>query len=107
MLRHRLLDVGRQLLGLAAGAGVVPLLEVGHDAVGEQLERRADVLVAVVAALLDEDHLVDADVLERLEIVARTSSGLPMPPVGSGGNGGACLKSSQMLVRAGTCVPVM
>src|SRR5690349_24493966 len=31
----------------------------------EQLQRLADVVVAVLAALLDEDRLVDAGVLER------------------------------------------
>src|SRR5262245_29920657 len=64
--RHGLLDVGRELLGLAARPSVVPVLELRHDPIGEQLERGADVLVPVVAALLDEDHLVDADVLEGL-----------------------------------------
>src|SRR5262249_42981460 len=31
---HRLLEVGRELLGLAAGTGIVPLLELGHDPIG-------------------------------------------------------------------------
>src|SRR5207245_7609977 len=64
------LDVGRQLLGLPPLARRMPLLELRHDARREQLERRADVLVPVVAALLDEDGLVDARLLELVQGVA-------------------------------------
>src|SRR3989442_663212 len=64
------LDVGRQLLGLPPLARRMPLLELRHDARREQLERRADVLVPVVAALLDEDGLVDARLLELAHGVA-------------------------------------
>ena len=35
-------------------------MELGHDLLGEELERFADVLVTVVARLAHEDHLVDA-----------------------------------------------
>src|SRR5437870_8955200 len=67
---ERALDVRRQLLGLPTPARLVPLLELRQDARGEQLERLADVLVAVVPALLDEDSLVDAGFLEDAQVVA-------------------------------------
>src|SRR5437899_3901472 len=67
---ERALDVRRQLLRLPPPARLVPLLEFRHDPRREQLERLADVLVAVVPALLDEDRLVDAGFLERPQVVA-------------------------------------
>ena len=63
-LRHslfagkRLLDIGRErrhLLRLTLGFA---LMEFRHHGVGEQLERFADVVVTVTAALLDERDLV-------------------------------------------------
>src|SRR6185436_8007200 len=69
-LRQRLLDVRRERVHLLPLTGRVALLESRLDARREELERRADVLVAVVAALLDEDRLIDADPLERLEVRA-------------------------------------
>src|SRR5207244_6935469 len=66
---ERALDVGRQLLRLPPPARLVPLLEFRHDARREQLERLADVPVAVVPALLDEARLVHARLLERPESV--------------------------------------
>src|SRR5919197_4571639 len=62
--RERSLDGRGERLGLAPLALGVAFLELGHDAGREQLERGADVLVPVVAALLDEDRLVDAGLLE-------------------------------------------
>ena len=56
------------------------LLELGHHVGGEELERLADVLVAIAAALLDEDHLVDADVGELAQVRRAASPGVPMPP---------------------------
>src|SRR4029453_15985265 len=63
---QRLLDVRSQLLRLLPRARVVSCLEVGQDAIGKQLEGGADVLVAVVAALLDENAPGDPAVPERL-----------------------------------------
>src|SRR5437867_814029 len=68
--RERALDVRPQLLGLSPLPRRVPLLELRHDACREQLERGTDVLVAVVAPLLDEDGLVDARLLELVHGVA-------------------------------------
>ena len=42
----------------------------GSTVGGEQFERGADVLVAVAAGLLDEDHLVDTDVAHLAEVAA-------------------------------------
>src|SRR5207244_4858545 len=67
---QRPLAVRCQLLRLPPPARLVPLLELRQDARGEQLERLADVLVAVVPALLDEDRLVDAGFLEDAQVVA-------------------------------------
>ena len=72
--RQRALDVRRQRRGLPALPLVVAVAELGHHVGGEQLERLADVVVAVVPALLDEDDLVDAGLLELAQVV-RTSSG--------------------------------
>ena len=51
----------------AFGLGRLPLVaavqERRHDALGEQLERLADVFVAVASRLQHEDHLVDAGLL--------------------------------------------
>src|SRR5436309_2946015 len=49
-----------QPLELLLLASLLVLVELGHDLLGEQLERLADVLVLVVAGLAHEDHLVDA-----------------------------------------------
>jgi hypothetical protein len=45
-------------------------VELGHDFASEQLERLADVVVPVLAALLDEDRLVHAGILEDAEHLA-------------------------------------
>ena len=42
----------------------------GHDFLGEQLERRADVVVGVLAGLVEQDHLVDLRLLEAPEPLA-------------------------------------
>src|SRR5262245_35011044 len=44
---------------------VIAFVELGHDFAREQLERRADVLVQVLARLVQQDHLVD---IRRLEL---------------------------------------
>ena len=54
----------RELLGLLPYALGLALLELRHHRASEQLERFADVLVAILAALLDEDRLIDAGGLE-------------------------------------------
>jgi hypothetical protein len=44
-------------------------VELGHDLGGEQLEAGADVLVGVLAGLVEEDDLVDVALLELAEPV--------------------------------------
>src|SRR5262249_24612712 len=58
--RERGRDVGCELLALAALVLLVAAAELGVELAREELERLADVVVAVSAALLHEDHLVDA-----------------------------------------------
>ena len=106
---HRRLDVGRELLGLALHALGFVLLELAHHLAGEQLERLADVLVPVAAALLDEGHLVDAALVELAQVLAQPS-GVPMPPSAVRPSGPACSAApvwncSQMSVRPGICSP--
>ena len=84
-------------------------MELRHDLGREQLERLADVLVPVLAALLDEDRLVDAGVLEHAQ-VPRSSSGLPMqpapPPSTSVPIWSRTFRNAfQMFVRPGVCLP--
>src|SRR5256886_10926335 len=62
---ERPLDVRGELLRLPPPARLVPLLEFRHDSRREQLERLADVLMAVVSAPLGEDRLGDARLLLR------------------------------------------
>ena len=61
---------GASRAALARHLGLVPLLEGREHLATEELERLADVLVAVVAGLQHEDHLVDARLLEPLEVLA-------------------------------------
>jgi hypothetical protein len=65
---HGRFEVRRECLHLLALTIVLVLFERRHHAGGEELERLADVLVAILAALLDEHDLVDAHVGERLEV---------------------------------------
>ena len=72
---HRLLEDRRDSLGLLMRTLLLALLEFRHHLLGEQVERRADVLVLVVARLRDEHDLVDAGFLElaqpRANLVGR------------------------------------
>ena len=45
-------------------------VELGHHLGGEQLERLADVLVAVAAGLVEQDHLVDVGLGELVQLGA-------------------------------------
>ena len=74
----------------------------------EELEGRADVIVAVPAGLLDEDHLVDARLLERLRGArgAGPACRCPRRPM-SGIIAPICWKLCQMSVRPGLWVPKM
>ena len=54
--------VGAEPLGLDPLPLRFFVVELAHHLVGEQLHRRADVLVANVPALAQEHHLVDAGV---------------------------------------------
>src|SRR5207249_8453607 len=66
---------GCQLAPLFRHAQLVALLEFGHHALGKNLERFADVQVAVGAALLDEHDLVDAGLLVAGEMCAQLLGG--------------------------------
>ena len=59
--QHRLLP--RLVLGLV-------VVELRHHLVGEQLEAGADVLVGVLAGLVEQDHLVDVRLLEPVQALA-------------------------------------
>ena len=48
----------------------MPLFEGGHHLFGEQFQRLADMLVAVIAGLLHEHYLVHARVLQSLQVFA-------------------------------------
>src|SRR5271163_918576 len=61
---HRLRENRRDALGLLMCAFLLALLELRKHLLREQVERRANILVLVVARLRDEHHLVDARVLE-------------------------------------------
>src|SRR5262245_1441850 len=65
------LDEGRQLLQLAGLALGIPLPEGRHHLAGEELQGFTDVIVAVLAALLDEDRLIDASLRERAQRLAQ------------------------------------
>src|SRR6516165_10370655 len=73
--RQRGFDKGLELAPLFAFAHRVALLELGHDALGKDLERLADVLVAISAALLDEHDLVDAGLLIARQMRTRLAGG--------------------------------
>ncbi len=62
--RHRFFDVGREFFLFFLFALDLARPEFRHHVFGEQLQSLADVLVLVAAALLDEDGLVDAGLLE-------------------------------------------
>src|SRR6266478_6928947 len=62
--RQGLLDIRREFFLFLLLALDFARLELRHHLVGEQCQRLADVLVLVVAALLDEHGLIDAGFLE-------------------------------------------
>src|SRR5438094_7727501 len=64
---HGRLDIRRQLLTLGPLPVGLALSELGHDLGREQLEALTNMIVAILAALLDEDRLVDASILEGAE----------------------------------------
>src|SRR5947207_1071203 len=74
------LDGRCQTLELVLLARVLALVELGHDLLGEELERFADVLVTVVARLAHEDHLVDARRLVALQQPADLVGRADRPP---------------------------
>ena len=69
------LDRGRELSPLFGFARLVALLELGHHALGKDLERLADMFVAVAAALLDEHDLVDPGLLVARQMRAQLVGG--------------------------------
>ena len=66
-------DLARQDLLLPHGMLGFGGVELGHDFRGEQLERIADVLMAGLACLIEQDHLVDP---ARLELAQLAPDGL-------------------------------
>src|SRR5688572_16483075 len=71
LARHGRGDVRGELLALLTLPLGLALVELRHDLGREQLERLADVLVPVLAALLDEDGLVDTGLLEYAQGTAQ------------------------------------
>ena len=72
-------DVRREFLGFALFAPFPPLSEIVQYVAVKAFETLADVFVAVLAALLQEDHLIDAGVGKavhvRPEFVRRADAG--------------------------------
>ena len=67
---HHRLDDRLEPLRLVARGLLVAVLELGQHLAPEQLEALHDVLVAVLARLRAEDHLVDAALLVAPQVVA-------------------------------------
>src|SRR5262245_48122297 len=63
-------DLAPQHLALPLGVLGLAGMELGHDLLGEQFQRIADVLVAGLARLVEQDHLVDAALLELPQLPA-------------------------------------
>jgi hypothetical protein len=61
---HRLLDERCKLLLLALGSCFLTFLEFRQHLARERLQRLTDMIVLILAALLDECDLVDARILE-------------------------------------------
>src|SRR4029079_2825728 len=81
--RQRLLDRPREALALRSLPLVRALRKALHHLGGEQLEALADVFVAVVARLGDEDHLIDPGLLvavDQVRDLARGPDGSPQAP---------------------------
>ena len=78
------------------------LLEFGHDLRREELQRLADMLVAVVAALLNEGDLVDTRLRETAQMLAqligRTDAARTVDRQ-------LVLRLLEMSVRPGLCSP--
>src|SRR5207247_10810352 len=100
---------GPQLLDLVLPSLRLLLPEFGHDLAGEQLERFADVVVPVLAALLDEDRLIHAGVLEEAQRLAKLSGSADAPGALAQHLGPDLIAHGQILVpdvvRPGVCVP--
>ena len=56
-------------------------VELGHHFPGEQLERFADVLVAGLAGLVEQDHLVDPALPELAELPGGSSRASRSGPI--------------------------
>ena len=86
----------RSRFGRLVGFG--PVVELRHDVPGEQLQRLADVLVAVAARLAHEDELVDAG---RLVGPAPGPASAPACPPRRGGSRGPAPRAAPR--AAGRC----
>src|SRR5712691_10673096 len=75
---HGRLDIGGQLFALGPLPLGLALRELRHDLGREELEGLAYVVVAVLAALLDEDGLWSTPASWKVRRAARSSSGVPM-----------------------------
>ena len=97
---HGGVDRRRQTDGLGPDLGLVALLERGEHLAAEELERFADVLVAVPAGLQHEDDLVDARLLEPLEVLAHLP-GRPRGPPEAGSVARRQLGAEPLLLQGG------
>src|SRR5262245_26456071 len=82
LARQRLFDHRLELAGALAARALVSLQELGQDLAAEALEALHHVLVAVLARLAGEDHLVHAELFVAPQVVAhllRPADGPPQP----------------------------
>jgi len=75
LARQCRLDIGRQLALFFGFAHRVARLELGHHVLGKDLQRLADMLMAICAALLDKHDLVDAGLLVARQMRAQLVGG--------------------------------
>jgi hypothetical protein len=73
--RHRLLDERRKFFLFALDPRFLARVKFGQHFARERFERLADMIVPVLTALLDKGDLIDARILEALEmrVLARPS----------------------------------
>ena len=97
--------VRRDKAALFRFADLVARLEIGHDAFGKDLERLANMLVAVGAALLDEHDLVDAGFLVARQMRAQLIRGADAAAPGIVGQ--LVLDLQEALPEIGAARPVL
>ena len=88
---HRLLDERRKLFLLALDPCFLAHIKFGQHFACEKLKRLADMIVPVLTALLDKGDLIDAQILEALEMCSELR-GRADPARSAGlGERGSCL----------------